>query len=357
MKFVITTLVSVCAVFQLSYSQIPPGYYNDASGLYGQSLELALHNIIDNQTVVSYSSIWNYFQQTDKKPDNKVWDPYSDVPGGTPPYEFTFITDQCGGYTQEGDCYNREHSWPVSWFGDIAPMNTDLFHIYPTDGYVNNKRSNFPLGEVTNATWTSQNGSKLGNCSFPGYTGTVFEPLDSFKGDFARTYFYMSVRYYTQDAGWPGSDMTNGSQLEPWAQTMMLQWNTQDPVSQKETDRNDAVFLIQGNRNPFIDNPQWAVDIWGPGAGIKEQENAAEKLIVYPNPAHASCQVSFPANYTNIPCRIFVRTLTGIRVFSEDKLDSNALIINLNTLPAGVYFITSESNGHSLPLTGKLILQ
>jgi len=107
MKFLFTLLVSVFAVFQLSFSQIPPGYYDNAQGLYGLQLQVALHNIIDNHTVVSYSSLWTYYEQTDKKPNNKVWDMYSDIPGGTPPYEFTFITDQCGGYSGEGDCYNR----------------------------------------------------------------------------------------------------------------------------------------------------------------------------------------------------------------------------------------------------------
>jgi len=68
-----------------------------------------------------------------------VWDMYSDVPGGTPAYYFTFGDDQCGNYSGEGDCYNREHSFPKSWYGDVLPMNTDLFHLYPTDGWVNQK--------------------------------------------------------------------------------------------------------------------------------------------------------------------------------------------------------------------------
>ena len=139
-------------IFTLSittlWAQIPNGYYNNASGLTGTPLQQALHNIIDDHTVVSYTSLWTHYQTTDVKPNGKVWDMYSDIPDGTPPYEFIFVSDQCGNYGAEGDCYNREHSWPKSWFNDVAPMNTDIFHVVPSDGYVNGQRGNYPYGEV-----------------------------------------------------------------------------------------------------------------------------------------------------------------------------------------------------------------
>jgi endonuclease I len=256
-------LLFLFSVVTIAYAQIPAGYYTPAAGLTGTPLKLALHNIIDNHTVVSYNALWTWFKQTDKKSNGKVWDMYSDVPGGVLPYEYTFVTDQCGTYGVEGDCYNREHSWPKSWFGDVPPMNSDIFHLYPTDGKVNGMRDNDPYGEVGTATWTSLNGSKRGNCISPGYTGVVFEPRDEYKGDFARTYFYMETRYYTEDTGWPGSPMTSGSQLLPWAQTQMLLWHLQDPVSQKEINRNDSIYKnVQHNRNPFIDHPEYAGQIW-----------------------------------------------------------------------------------------------
>jgi YHS domain-containing protein len=108
----------------------------------------------------------------------------------------------------------------------------------------------------------------VGPCVAPGYSGTVFEPIDEYKGDFARNYFYMEVRYYTEDGSWPGSPMAVGSQLLPWAQDMMMQWAIQDPVSQKEIDRNDAVYALQNNRNPFIDHPEYAAAIWGSSSGV-----------------------------------------------------------------------------------------
>ncbi len=253
--------LSFLVFFTLAFSsiaQIPSGYYQGTENLEGTALRAALHEIIDNHTSVSYTSLWTHFQQTDKKANGKVWDMYSDVPGGTPPYEFTFGSDQCGNYGQESDCYNREHSWPQSWFNSQSPMTSDLFHLYPTDGYVNGRRSNYPFGEVGTATWTSQNGSKVGTCDYPGYSGTVFEPIDAYKGDFARTYFYMSTRYYTEDSGWETNGMVDGADLEPWAKNMLMEWHVNDPVSTKEINRNNAVYAIQQNRNPFIDEPEFA---------------------------------------------------------------------------------------------------
>ncbi len=242
--------------------QIPPGYYDAAQGQTGQNLRSALHNIIDDHNPASYSALWNHFMNTDAKSNGKVWDMYSDDPGGTPPYEFTFIADQCGNYSTEGDCYNREHSFPGSWFNDNAPMYTDLFHLVPTDGYVNNRRSNYPYGEVGSATWTSLNGSKLGSCSYPGYSGVVFEPIDAYKGDFARGYFYMLTRYMDVSSTFNSPMLTQGD-FTDWAISLLLDWHHDDPVSPKETNRNNEIYTIQGNRNPFIDHPEWACDIWG----------------------------------------------------------------------------------------------
>ena len=239
-----------------------PDYYESAYKLYGTALRLALHNIIKGHTEVSYASLWTYFQTTDKKANGKVWDIYSDVPDGTPPYEFAFGSNQCGNYSNEGDCYNREHSWPKSWFNDLTPSYSDMFHLYPTDGKVNGQRGNYPYGNVSNPTWTSRNGSKLGLNTFPGYSGTAFEPIDAYKGDLARSSMYMSVRYYTEDAAWSTSAGTNKSDLLSWYANLFYDWNMRDTVSKKEIDRNNAIYAIQKNRNPFIDHPEFAAEIW-----------------------------------------------------------------------------------------------
>jgi endonuclease I len=328
----------------LGWAQPPAGYYDAAAGLHKTALQQALHDIIDNHNSVTYDYLWTAFQTTDKKPNGKVWDMYSDVPGGTPPYEYTFVSDQCGNYSGEGSCYNREHSWPKSWFSDLTPMYTDMFHLYPTDGYVNGKRSNYPYGKVGSASWTSQNGSKLGSCATPGYTGTVFEPIDAYKGDFARSYFYMATRYFNEDNGWAGSDMTTGSQLKPWAMTMLLLWNDQDPVSLKEINRNNAIFGIQNNRNPFIDHPEYAQNIWGTNAGMAEY--TAIVLKATPNPTHDIATIDIPAGGGKHNPVFLVYTLSGSRVDAEVNFISGTARINLGKQPSGVYFVSIKTEGN-----------
>jgi len=339
------TVILVFVFFFRGYNQIPPGYYDAATGLTGTALQSALHNIIKNHTVVSYNSLYTYFQTTDVKSGNIVWDMYSDVPGGTPPYVYHYNSgDECGNYGSEGACYNREHSWPKSWFGgEVLPMYTDLFHLYPTDGYVNNKRDNYPYGEVYSASWTSLNGSKLGTSGTPGYSGTVFEPIDDYKGDFARTYFYMSTRYYTEDSGWPGSPMTTGSQLKPWALQMLLNWCSQDSISQKEVDRNNTVYQVQNNRNPFIDHPEFVYEIWGFPVGIHTEQQPVA-LIIYPNPATDFCIVDLRANDSDQNWMVMIIPMTGSRLFPDVIRKGGKLTIDVRSLATGVYCLMLKSD-------------
>ena len=266
-----TTLTATLLLALAANAQPPAGYYDTAGGLTGEPLRQALHDIIDGHTVLQYGQLWNAFQSTDVRPDGYVWDIYSDVPGGTAPYLYTFVTDQCGTYNSEGDCYNREHTFPSGWSNDAYPMYTDLFQLMPTDGFVNNKRGNLPYGVVGAVDWTSQNGSRTGMANVQGYSGTVFEPIDAFKGDVARNYFYMLTRYKDEAPGWTSDMLLNGD-LSNWAEYLLLQWHQADPVDQKELDRNNAVFAIQGNRNPFIDHPEWVASIWGAFAGVRERD-------------------------------------------------------------------------------------
>jgi endonuclease I len=253
------------------------GYYSGAAGLSCQALKTALYNKISTGTsVLSYTpGVWNAYQTTDlvRNFENNrdiIYDMYSNKgPGVNEPYEFVYGTNQCGNYNSEADCYNREHSMPQSWFNSASPMVSDIHHIVPTDGYVNGQRGNFAFGPVGTATYTSQNGSKKGNCSYPGFTGTVFEPINEFKGDFARMQFYMAVRYENVIGSWQNNgnanDVLDGSSyqvFDAWYLKMLYDWHIQDPVSAKEIARNNAVFAIQGNRNPFIDSAQYVFKIW-----------------------------------------------------------------------------------------------
>ena len=284
------TIIFLAGFISATFSQIPAGYYNNAIGKTGQTLQVALYNIIKDHTVVNYTpGVWNAFYTTDIKPNGKVWDMYSDVPGGTPPYEYSIGSGQCGsgGGGVEGDCYSREHSFPKSWFNDVSPMNTDLFHIFPTDQYVNNMHSNYPYAAVATASVTSLNGTKKGPCATAGYTGTVFEPIDAYKGDFARAYFYMATRYQNVIATWPSYDPNGAAVLDgtsypafkTWYINMLIQWNNQDPVSAKEIARNDSIYKIQANRNPYIDHPEYVAAVWTPSGPRPEPTNHATAFV------------------------------------------------------------------------------
>lgn len=244
-------------------------YYAAADGMKGAELKTALSGIIrksfsrTGSKKAVYDALWTDFRTTDKRADGKVWDMYSNITN------FTFGTDQAGNYSKEGDVYNREHSFPKSWFSEAAPMYYDLFHLYPTDGYVNNTRGNDPFGETegTPKKNSANNFSKYGTCTYPGYTGNVFEPNDIYKGDFARTYFYMVTCYEEEIPSWNASHTLDGKKypgLATWQLEMLMEWAKKDPVSEdKEKPRNNAVYGIQKNRNPFIDYPGLEEYIWG----------------------------------------------------------------------------------------------
>lgn len=264
------------------FGQVPQNYYQGTEGLTGAQLKTALHNIIKNHTVLSYNSLYSYFQKVDVdryyENDMTVLDIYSENPNGLDPYNFNY-SQTCGSYNSEGDCFNREHSFPASWFNDASPMYSDMHHLFPTDGYVNNRRSNWPFGLVQTAEWVSMNGSKLGTpvSAIADISSKVFEPIDEFKGDLARVIFYMVTCYEDKLSAFNSPILTGNTYPAIKANylQMLINWHIQDPVSQKEIDRNDTIFKYQGNRNPFVDNPQWVFDIWAPNTTIQPPSNFA----------------------------------------------------------------------------------
>lgn len=352
MKKIFVLFVSLFFFATIS-AQIPPGYYDPAAGLTGLPLKIALHDIIKNHTVISYSNLYSQFQITDTKGSNEVWDMYSDIPGGTPHYIYHYVsTDECGNYSTEGDCFNREHAFPQSLFGSTGSIYSDIFQLYPTDGYVNNRRSNYPMGDVSSPTWTSFNGSKVGPCSFiapsGSYTGTVFEPIDEYKGDFARTYFYIAVRYYTEDAGWTSNGMNTGAEPQLWALAQYLQWSHNDTVSQKEIDRNNATYLIQNNRNPFIDHPEWADSIWGALITRISENTSNESVSIFPNPSEGDFTLSISSHEKkSITAQLY--SIDGMKVYSSSISGNGNIMktkIDLHGLAKGIYFlkIITEKN-------------
>ncbi len=269
----IKTLLIVGMLFSVAniFAQIPTGYYDGTAGLSGAALKTKLSQIITSgHQAKSYDNLYVGYPNTDKdkyyENDGSVLDMYSENPTGADPYVYQHGVKKCGNYNTEGDCYNREHIVPQSFFGSASPMVSDIHHIPPTDGKVNGMRSNNPFGVVTSPSFTSQNGSKLGKNTTAGYSGVVFEPIDAFKGDIARMVFYFVTRYESRLSSFSTGNMLGGSAypgLQNWELQVLLAWNAADPVSQREIDRNNAAYTYQGNRNPYIDNPSFVNLVWG----------------------------------------------------------------------------------------------
>ena len=294
-------LLALVMLAQLSWAATvtPPedmsDYYSNANGKSGKSLYEALNTIANvGFKSLGYDGALNAYQKSDVYPTDpsnpnydagkagKLWDMY----GGC-----SFVAgDECGSYKEECDCYNREHSIPKSWWGGGKnDMYSDIFHLVPTDGYVNNRRSNYAFGEVSGSPTYQYNGCKLGSpasvstdketllgTSATTSASPVFEPRDDYKGDFARGYLGMIAKYsnssYSITSGAGGEifeafKSTSHFGLTKYGIVLLMKWHRQDPVSQKEIDRNNGIQATQGNRNPFIDYPYLAEYIWGDHAG------------------------------------------------------------------------------------------
>lgn len=264
-----------------------PAYYADADGLAGKQLWTAISSITNRGfSTLSYSGLWTAYKTTDVYPADstgkagKIWDMYGEC-------TFTYGSDQCGSYNGVCDCYNREHSIPKSWFGgSTSGIGCDIFHLVPTDGKINSTRSNDEFGEVAGAKNYYGNGTgTAGSWSTDRPTiastagevihgsGQVFEPKDQYKGDFARGYMGTIIKW--QLANMTTSNNFFSGEYTPSgyfgftkkAVVLMMKWHREDPVSQKEIDRNNGIQKTQGNRNPFIDYPYLAEYIWGEHAG------------------------------------------------------------------------------------------
>lgn len=245
-----------------SVSSVPADYYASADAQCGSVLKVALGNITREHTVFSYGELWYHYELTDVVigTDNQVFDYYSPRT-----YYFTGLGTAPAGA-------NKEHACPQSWWGSGALCNayTDLFNVYPSEEAANSAKSNFPLGVVSSHPTFQNRCMKTGPSARSEYKGSVFEPCDEYKGDFARIYFYVATTY--ADAAWGSKESVANTvafnhedypTIKPWLIDLLLQWNAQDPVSDWEITRNERVCREQGNRNPFIDYPQLADHIWG----------------------------------------------------------------------------------------------
>ena len=268
--------------FSVFAESLTPGFYNSANGLKDGALKDALKTLIRDHTAIPYgsgaSSTWGVFFYSDRNDEGYMMDMYCD--------DWSYVSNP--GDVASG-C-NIEHSFAKSWWGgDKNDAYKDCYHLNPSNSTANSARSNYPLG-VPETDIKTSGSLKVGKIHHPtlNVDFSVFEPKDEYKGDFARAYFYMATCYghwsngdiddvLSKYNGWrlDNSDvgsyfaMQNDNYLEfqPWEQEILIQWHRQDPVSEKEIKRMDAVSNFQHNRNPFIDYPYLAEFIWGEKAG------------------------------------------------------------------------------------------
>lgn len=340
-SWLVCLLLAVCLK-----AQIPAGYYKAAEGKKTEELKTALHSIIRNHIVLEYYASSTYFRKTDWHLEGYFWDMYSN------------------NHRASWTGMNREHSLPKSWWStepETTVAYSDLHNLYPSDATANTKKSNYSLGEVTGTPEYTNGVVKVGANGFPGYSGTVFEPADQYKGDFARDYMYVVTCYQDYAANWRStgtqSMLIGGSAypvFKPWAVDLLLKWSRQDPVSSKEINRNNAVYSYQNNRNPFVDHPELAEYVWGKYMGdvwlddgtLPEEDIA---FVIGPNPVKTvlSVKVNNPERST-----YFIKTLSGVTV-KTGKLSSDGNIL-VSELSNGMYLL--ELYNMSKRRVGKFIV-
>ncbi|SDH88463.1 Por secretion system C-terminal sorting domain-containing protein [Chryseobacterium taeanense] len=368
MKKILLPIILISSYFA---AQAPVGYYDGTSGLSGYALKSKLHDIISEKNINwHYGDLPDFYNQTDldkyydhgSENTTLLLDIYSEIPTGPDAYEYT-SAQIIGSAGAEGAGWNREHMMPQSTFYSNYPMYSDLFYVVPTDAKINQLRSNYPYGMVGSTIYyTFTNSSRIGNCAIPGvaYTGRVYEPIDEFKGDVARSLLYFAVRYqgkldtfnFNNNTN-PASDTnpldgTEERAYDPAYIAMLLQWHQQDPVSQREIDRNNAVYALQKNRNPFIDNPSWVNAIWNQTPDTVVPQSPSN-LTVTQNSAYFTTVSWSPSASTDvIGYKIYqdgnLVGATGNTTFTVDHLSpSTTYNFTVKAYDNG-YLLSSDSN-------------
>lgn len=241
---------SITRSFSVTVTAAAPstdGYYATAAGLQGAALKAELHEIIDDHKQLSYSAVWDALKVTDEDPNN-------------PNNVILLYTGESRSKSLSGGNignWNREHTWAKSHgdFGTTNGAGTDIHHVRPSDVQINGLRGNLDF---------DYGGSTVSGCTGCLRTSTSWEPPNNVKGDVARMLFYMAVRY---EPGDPvdlelNNVLNNGTAPYHGKLSVLLQWHAQDPVSTWEKQRNEKIEDFQGNRNPFVDHPEWAESIW-----------------------------------------------------------------------------------------------
>lgn len=265
MKRIFSFFVVYCIAIA-ALAEVPVSYYTSTNGKKKSELKAALFSIIQPKKTLTYGSgsgrTWQGFYTTDRLPNGEVRDRYSN--------DHRYFSKDNPYAAVSG--MNIEHSFPKSWWGGTTNnAYKDLFNLMPCEEKINNSKSNYAMGVVTSVS-TDNGCTKVGKgTTKTGTTKTLWEPADNWKGDFARAYMYMATTY--SNLTWEGEGLTMLERnawptLQEWAYTLLLKWNREDPVDEIEIARNEAVYGIQSNRNPFVDFPHLAEYIWGDSVNV-----------------------------------------------------------------------------------------
>lgn len=272
--FIFTGLM-VC----LGFAQIPEDYYLKVNGLKKGELKSAMRSVVGKANVLGYGSgegrTWTGFYTTDRYDGNKVRDRYS--------YDVRYFPSTASAQAASAvNGMNIEHSFPKSWWGGAENQAyKDLFNLMPCESSINSSKSNYAMGVVSTVK-TSNGCTKVGTGKAGAKNASLWEPADEWKGDFARGYFYMVTAY--SNLTWTGEALTmlennEWPTMQEWAYKLLLEWSRQDPVDEIEVERNEAVFGIQGNRNPFIDFPNLAEYIWGDSTEVAFSVDGSTPIV------------------------------------------------------------------------------
>ncbi len=362
---IISVFLSVCTALAG-----PGNYYNSIDTSKSCStFKTALAQLItQNYVIIQYGSVDNYYNLTDLKPAESgggdvVADKYSsENPNGADYCSFRYPDDFCLGRSSSTECfcYDKEHVFPKSWFGgaDVYPMYSDIHFIWPADNYVNFRKGNLTIGYVgSTIIYTSKNSTKIGTSNSSlnyGYNSSnVFEPIDSFKGDFARAYLYVVTRYQDSIVNWIGrstsGNVLDGNKypgLDPWILQLCVKWHKLDPPSQFERKRNDAVQAIQGNRNPYIDYPHWVEKVFGingissscVATAVKYNKSSIE-FSIYPNPATNGLLNLKTSTILTEDAVIEVTDILGRTLISQKMNALSIPAVDVSNLTNGMYFL------------------
>lgn len=378
-----TLLVFILMISAAVSAQIPNGYYNSATGT-GFQLKTQLYNIIKNMDAQSYNALRDLYANGNSKNgfkdkyyenDNTILDIYSENPTGPDPYNFS-PTESMGSGANEGDAMNREHLIPQSYFNEGLPMRADAFHVWPTDSKVNGWRGNFAFGEVANPGSAQPCNSGASNMPCKSKNGTlkgrfvennsitVMEPIDEFKGDVARAFFYFVTCYENRMSGFYSSSsnssvkvMFDGSNNKAFNETflqMLVEWHIMDPVSQREKDINDLIYYQhQSNRNPYIDHPEWVGTVWGIDMNVDDIHHQERKDISVYNAADNTVVVKLENDAKSIDV-ISVFDMTG-KLVQTQKNSMNQKEVKVRVNQKGIYIIKTEGKG--LEVNKKVVIK